>query len=85
VQDDLLRHSQGVARSFVRLFLDEVWQPFDDAGRPAAEWPRIRAALDYMSPLAGDSLAAGFRLAMSREVDKALGKMLQQQARRPRQ
>jgi DNA-binding transcriptional MerR regulator len=85
VEDDLLRHSRGVARSFVRLFLDEVWQPFDAAGRPDAEWPRIRAALDYMSPLAGDSLAAGFRLAMAREVDKAFGKMLQQQARRPRQ
>jgi hypothetical protein len=84
VQEELLRNAEGVAKAFVRLFLEQVWKPFDAAGQPESEWPRVREALDAMVPIAHEALAAGFRLAMSDEVEKAFGKALQHQARKAR-
>lgn len=84
VQEQLFRHAEGVAAVFVRLFLDQVWKPFNDAGRPEEEWPRVREALDRMRPLATGALVATFHLSMSRAVDRAFGKAMQQQAGRRR-
>ena len=30
------RHSRAVAREFIKLFMDDVWKPFADAGMPDA-------------------------------------------------
>ena len=38
--EKLRRHADGVARAFVDLFVKEIWQPFDRAGRPDEDWPR---------------------------------------------
>ena len=84
VQEELLRHAEGVARAFVRLFLKEVWKPFDEAGQPEERWPEVRAALDAMVPVAHDALAASFRVTMSHEVEAALAKVLKRQAKRAR-
>ena len=84
VQEELLRHAEGVAKAFVRLFLDEVWKPFDEAGQPEERWPEVRAALDAMVPVAHEALAASFRVTMSHEVDSALAKVLKKQAKRAR-
>jgi DNA-binding transcriptional MerR regulator len=67
-----LRHyADGVARTFVDLFVKEIWQPFDRAGRPEADWPKVREALDRMRPLASDALLAVFQIAMGEAVEKA--------------
>ena len=84
VQEELLRHAEGVAKAFVRLFLKEVWKPFDEAGQPEERWPEVRAALDTMVPVAHDALAASFRVTMSHEVEAALAKVLKRQAKRAR-
>ncbi len=34
------KHADAIARAFAELFLKEVWEPFDKAGRPEKEWPR---------------------------------------------
>jgi len=72
----LRRHARAVARAYVELFRDEVWQPFEDAGEPAADWPRVRAALDRLQPLAGESLMAVFDVAMADAVEDALEQAL---------
>ncbi|GAC1412963.1 MAG: MerR family transcriptional regulator [Actinomycetota bacterium] len=82
VQEELLRHADGVAKAFVNLFLEQVWKPFDGAGRPESEWPAVRAKLDEMIPIAHDSLAASFRIAMARHVEAALARVLKEQAKR---
>lgn len=64
-------HSDGVARAFVDLFVKEVWRPFDRAGRPEGDWPKVREALDRMRPLASDALLAVFGIAMGEAVEKA--------------
>ena len=71
VQEELTKHSRGVARAFVRLFVEQVWRPFEERGQPAEEWPRVRDALSRMRPLAEQSLLATFRLVMDREATAA--------------
>jgi DNA-binding transcriptional MerR regulator len=69
--DKLRRHSDGVARVFVDLFVTEIWEPFDKAGRPDEDWPKVREALDRMLPLASDALLAMFQIAMGEATEKA--------------
>jgi DNA-binding transcriptional MerR regulator len=67
-----LRHaSEKVARTFVELFVREIWEPFDKAGRPEEDWPKVRAALDRMRPLASDALLAMFQITMGESTEKA--------------
>ena len=76
VLDRIRRHTEAIARTFVDLFWDEVWKPFDAAGRPDDEWPRVREALDRMRPLAADAVLAGFRLTMTNAAERAFGEEL---------
>jgi DNA-binding transcriptional MerR regulator len=80
--EKLRRHADGVARAFVDLFVKEIWQPFDRAGRPEADWPKVREALDRMRPLASDALLAVFQIAMGEAVEKASERTLRVAARR---
>ena len=68
--EKLRRHADGVARAFVDLFVKEVWQPFDRAGRPEQDWPRMNEALERMRPLAAGALLATFQIAMGEAVEK---------------
>jgi DNA-binding transcriptional MerR regulator len=80
--EKLRRHADGVARAFVDLFVTEVWQPFDRAGRPEEDWPKVREALDRMRPLASDALLAVFQIAMGEAVEKAGERTLRVAGRR---
>src|SRR3954447_10887523 len=84
VLESLRRHADGVARTYVDLFLDQVWRPFDAAGRPAERWPDVLEALERLRPLAAESLLAMFQLAMTDHVEEAVGAELAlQSSRRP--
>lgn len=85
VAASLRRHADSVARTFVKLFLDGVWKPFDRAGQPEEGWPRVHEALARLRPLASESLLAVFQLAMDDAVEEALGReLLGQRTRRRR-
>jgi DNA-binding transcriptional MerR regulator len=66
----LRRHADGVARTFVELFVKEIWRPFDEAGRPERDWPKMSEALERMRPLAAGALLATFQLAMGEAIEK---------------
>lgn len=68
---ELRRCAEGVARIFVDLFVKEIWEPFDRAGRPEEDWPKVREALDRMRPLASDALLAMFQITMGDATEKA--------------
>jgi DNA-binding transcriptional MerR regulator len=70
-------YSEGVARTFVELFVREIWEPFDKAGRPEEDWPKVREALDRLRPLASDALLAMFQLTMGESTEKASERTLQ--------
>jgi DNA-binding transcriptional MerR regulator len=76
----LRRHADGVARTFVRLFLEQVWKPFDEAGRPEERWPEVHSALERLRPLASEALVGVFQLAMNDAVDRAFGEVLERDA-----
>src|SRR3954449_644115 len=68
---------QSVAREFVRLFLEDVWKPFEQAGYPEERWPEVRASLDQLRPLSAQALMGIYQMTMSDEGDAAFGKQLE--------
>lgn len=70
-------HSEGAARTFVELFVKEIWEPFDKAGRPEKDWPKVLEALDRLRPLASDGLLAMFQITMGESTEKAAERTLQ--------
>jgi DNA-binding transcriptional MerR regulator len=66
------RHAQGVADEYVKLFLDKIWRPFEEAGEPESRWPEVREAFERLRPLAVGSLVAIFQIVMTQAVEKAL-------------
>jgi DNA-binding transcriptional MerR regulator len=74
MMDKLRRDTQRIAQTFVQIFLEYIWKPFDDAGRPESDWPQVRAALDQLRPLASQALTAAFQPTMSNAVEVAFGK-----------
>jgi hypothetical protein len=76
VMDQLKRNTQRIAQIFVKMFLEFIWKPFDDADRPESDWPAVRAALDQLRPLAVEALVAGFAPTMTQAVEVAFGKEL---------
>ena len=84
VAAELRRHGDAVAKLFVKLFLDEVWKPFEAAGRPPQRWPDVAEALERMRPLAAESVLAVFQLAMSDAVERAFGRELERMRPNPR-
>lgn len=78
--EKLRRQAEGVARTFVDLFVEQVWEPFDAAGRPEEGWPKVREALERLRPLAAGGLLATFQLVMSEATEKASERTLQLEA-----
>ena len=75
------RNARSVSKTFVKLCLDEVWGPFEAAGRPDDRWPEITESIERLRPLASETLLALFRQAMTAEVEEAFGKVLEQQGK----
>lgn len=72
----LRRQADTVAKTYVELFLDEIWRPFLEADAPEERWPEVSAALERLRPLAARSLLAVFQIAMSEAVERAFGREL---------
>jgi DNA-binding transcriptional MerR regulator len=81
VADKLRRQADAAARTFVDLFVKEIWEPFDQAGQPEEDWPKVREALDRMRPLASDAVLAMFQIAMGEATEKAGERTLQNAAK----
>ena len=82
VIEKLERNAQSSARTFVNLFVDELWKPFDDAGRPEEGWEELIAAIGKLRPLAFDALNATFRLTLTTEIEKAFGEVLERRQKK---
>ena len=75
--EHIKRRSESIAQSFVELFLEGIWKPFVDAGRPEEQWSSVREALERLRPLASDAVVAAFQRAMTEAVEEAFGKELE--------
>jgi hypothetical protein len=80
----LQEHCRAVAREFVRLFLEDVWKPFADAGYPEERWSEVTESIERLRPLSSQALLAAYQLTMSKEVEDAFGRELERLTRRQR-
>jgi hypothetical protein len=71
VAQKLHEHADAVSRVYVDLFTEQVWEPFDRAGRPEEDWHKVLEALEALRPLASDALLAMFQITMGEETEKA--------------
>ena len=76
VIEEVKRRAEGIARAFVDLFLEEVWRPFEKAGRPEDRWDEITETIERLRPLAADVVVAMFKQTMAAEAEDAFGKVL---------
>ncbi|MHB8532400.1 MAG: MerR family transcriptional regulator, partial [Solirubrobacteraceae bacterium] len=76
------RDCDSVAHSFVKLFLNQIWEPFEREGQPAERWDELIEAVDSLRPLASEALLAMFKLRMTGQLEEAFGKVVQHQAKR---
>ncbi|HEY4779743.1 MAG TPA: MerR family transcriptional regulator [Solirubrobacterales bacterium] len=84
IADKLRRQADAASRTFVDLFVKEIWEPFDKAGRPEEDWAKVREALDRMRPLASDAVLAMFQVAMGEATEKAGERTLHEAAKAPK-
>ena len=82
VVEQVQRSSQYVARAFVKLFLEDVWQPFEAAGAPPERLPEVIESIERLRPIASHVLLAVFQQTMTAEVEDAFGKELERAAKR---
>jgi DNA-binding transcriptional MerR regulator len=75
VIEEIGRHCDSVSRSFVKLFLREVWKPFAKADMPAEHWPEIEDAVERLRPAASKALIVIFQERLSTQVDGAFGEI----------
>ena len=76
VVEEVRRQCEKVAQRFVKLFLDEVWKPFEAAGHPETEWAAVVESIERLRPVASQALLAVFQRTMTRQVETTFGKEL---------
>jgi DNA-binding transcriptional MerR regulator len=76
------RDADSIARAFTKLFLRELWEPFDEAGQPDERWDELIEAVDSLRPLASEALLALFKQRMAGQLEQAFGKVIEHQAKR---
>jgi DNA-binding transcriptional MerR regulator len=78
---DIQRSCESISRRFVRLFLEDVWTPFERAGYPEERWPEILETIDRLRPIASQVVLAVFRQAMGRQMKANLDKQIERRSR----
>ena len=76
------RDADSIARAFTKLFLKELWEPFDEEGQPAERWDELIEAVDSLRPLASEALLALFKQRMTTQLETAFGKVIEHQTKR---
>jgi DNA-binding transcriptional MerR regulator len=73
---------ESISRAFARVYLKELWEPFEKAGQPDEQWQELIDAIDSLRPLASEALLALFKQKMAAELEDTFGRMIEHQAKR---
>lgn len=68
---DIQHQCDAASRSFVKLFIKEVWRPFARARMPAERWPDIEDAIERLRPAATRALTTIFQERLSSQIEGA--------------
>ncbi|HEX4466160.1 MAG TPA: MerR family transcriptional regulator [Solirubrobacteraceae bacterium] len=82
VVERVSRDLDSVARTFTKLFIRELWEPFDEAGQPAEGWDELIEGVESLRPIASEALLALFKRRMTAELEQAFGRVLEHQAKK---
>ncbi len=85
ILEEIERHCDSVSRSFVKLFLGEVWKPFQQADMPPERWPEIEQAVERLRPVASEALMAIFRQRLGTQIEGAFREITRRLAAEARQ
>jgi DNA-binding transcriptional MerR regulator len=72
---EINRHCESASRSFVRLFISEVWKPFARADMPAERWPEIEDSIERLRPAASEAVISIFQQSLSTEIEGAFSEI----------
>jgi DNA-binding transcriptional MerR regulator len=78
--ESVTRHSRAASREFVKLFMDDVWTPFAEAGMPDERWDELGQSIQHVRPLAAQALLAVFRRTMDDEIEKTFDELAERLA-----
>lgn len=67
------QHTAALAEDLMKVFQDEVLQPYRDRGRPAEERSRLAAALAQLKPLTVHGVVTAFGRAVNRAIRERVG------------
>lgn len=67
------RHVEAVARICLRLFLDHVWLPFEQAGQPEEGLDPVLEAIERLRPLVTSGVSSLFQVAMNEVIERQIG------------
>lgn len=81
IVERVTKNADSVSRTFVKLFVEQVWKPFDEAGRPQADWPEVQETLERLRPLVSDTFLAVFHQRMTQAIEQAFGRELEKRAK----
>jgi len=84
VIEKVRRNCEETSKTFVQLFVDEVWKPFDEAGQPTDRWHEVTDSIERLRILASEVLLALFKQTMEAEVERAFGEIVEEQSTRGR-
>src|SRR5215217_4422262 len=76
--------SQTVAREFIRLFVDDLFRPFQEAGMPPDEWPKLLDAIERLRPMSAQVVLGIYQLTMTEEIERAAHAQLRELFKRER-
>ncbi|HEY1689993.1 MAG TPA: MerR family transcriptional regulator [Solirubrobacteraceae bacterium] len=77
------RDCESISRAFVKLYLEELWKPFNDSGQPQERWDEMIDAIGALRRIASEALLGMFKLRMAAEVESASAKLLERQVKHP--
>jgi DNA-binding transcriptional MerR regulator len=75
------RDCESISKAFTKLFLKELWEPFEQAGRPDERWDELIEAVGSLRPLASEALLALFKQRMTTQLEAAFGRVIEHQAK----
>jgi DNA-binding transcriptional MerR regulator len=75
------RNCESSARTYVRLFLEELWKPVRSAPGGETRWPEVAEAIEALRPAANETVAALFEQTLAAEIEGAFARELEKQSR----
>jgi DNA-binding transcriptional MerR regulator len=69
-------HTEAIAEIFETVWMEQIWEPFIEAGMPDEEAPRIQKAATRVKPLTVEAVVALFTAAMDARIEQGIAREL---------